>query len=160
MNLYRRAIFLLLLLLPLLCQGAETAKPFDLPTDNGRVKLSDFKGQVVYVDFWASWCTPCRKSFPWMSEIQKRYQAQGLNIVAINLDQQPEQAQHFLKQMPASFTVAFDPEGKTAEHYNVQGMPSSYLIDRKGQLRQTHIGFRDKDKDRLEQSIIELLNEK
>jgi cytochrome c biogenesis protein CcmG/thiol:disulfide interchange protein DsbE len=145
---------------PFLTYAADAAKPFDLKTDTGRVKLSDFAGHVVYVDFWASWCTPCRKSFPWMNAMQKRYAAQGLNIIAINLDQKPEQAKRFLQEMPADFTVAYDPEGKTAEQYNVQGMPSSYLIDRNGQIRQTHIGFRHKDKEHLEQAIREILNEK
>jgi cytochrome c biogenesis protein CcmG/thiol:disulfide interchange protein DsbE len=153
-------IGLLLLCSPFLSQAAESAKPFDLKTDTGHVKLSDFEGRVVYIDFWASWCTPCRKSFPWMNAMQQRYEAQGLSIIAINLDQKPEQAKRFLKKMPANFTVAYDPEGKTAEQYNVQGMPSSYLIDRKGQIRQSHIGFRQKDREPLEQALREILNEK
>jgi peroxiredoxin len=95
-----------------------------------------------------------------MNTMQQRYGPQGLSIVAINLDQKPEMAQRFLQEMPAKFTVAYDPEGKTAEQYNVQGMPSSYLIDRNGHIRQTHIGFRQKDKASLEQVIREVLNEK
>jgi cytochrome c biogenesis protein CcmG/thiol:disulfide interchange protein DsbE len=151
---------LLLLCTPFLSQAGESAKPFDLKTDTGHVKLSDLAGRVVYVDFWASWCTPCRKSFPWMNTMQQRYDAQGFSIIAINLDQKPEQAKRFLDEMSAKFTVAYDPEGKTAELYNVQGMPSSYLIDRKGQIRQSHIGFRQKDKAPLEQAIREILHEK
>lgn len=138
---------------------ADSAPAFELPTDTKTVSLESLKGKVVYLDFWASWCTPCRKSFPWMEEIQNRYKDQGLAVVAVNLDKSKDKAQEFLKQFHSSFTIAFDPEGKTAERYKVMGMPSSYLIDRNGQLHMSHIGFRESDTDKLETKIRELLKQ-
>jgi len=133
--------------------AAPFAPDFQLPTREGSVSLSDLNGEVVYLDFWASWCLPCRKSFPWMSELQARYQEQGLKVIAINLDEDRIAAEQFLKNLPASFTVAFDASGQSAEKYKVVGMPSSYIIDRQGRLQLTHVGFRERDKEMVERSI-------
>ena len=138
---------------------AEEAPAFQLPTDTNTVSLSSLKGKVVYLDFWASWCTPCRQSFPWMNEMQSKYKDKGLVVVAVNLDKSKDLADEFLKQFHYSFTVAFDPEGHSAEHYKVMGMPSSYLIDRNGQLKMSHIGFRESDTDKLELKIRDLLKQ-
>ncbi|MEJ2046118.1 MAG: TlpA disulfide reductase family protein [Reinekea sp.] len=121
--------------------------------------VSDYKGQVVYLDFWASWCGPCRASFPWMNTIQKRYQSQGLQVIAVNLDQESELAADFLKQFPASFTIFYDPEGVLAQQYKVTSMPHSFLIDRSGQLVSSHKGFRQSKKAEYEQEIQALLAE-
>jgi thiol-disulfide isomerase/thioredoxin len=104
--------------------------------------LADFRGRVVYLDFWASWCGPCRQSFPWMETLQSTYQGRGLAIVAVNLDRDRADADKFLKQFHPTFEVRFDPKGELAELYKVQGMPSSVLIDRHGVMRFTHVGFR------------------
>jgi cytochrome c biogenesis protein CcmG/thiol:disulfide interchange protein DsbE len=138
---------------------ADNAPAFELPTTTNPVSLNSLKGKVVYLDFWASWCSPCRKSFPWMEKMQSRYKDLGLEVVAVNLDKNEEKAKEFLKQFHSNFTVAFDPEGKTAERYKVRGMPSSYLIDRNGQLHMTHIGFRESDTDELETKIRDLLKQ-
>lgn len=124
-----------------------------LPGGSGTVDLAQLQGRVVYLDFWASWCGPCRKSFPWMNAMQARYGGQGLTVIAVNLDQDRTLAAKFLAEHPASFTVAYDPKGESAERYGVKGMPSSYLVDRAGRLRMTHIGFRDQDRDALEAEI-------
>ncbi len=137
-----------------------TNMDFILDGIDGSVELSRFKGQVVYLDFWASWCTPCRQSFPWMNEMQQRYAKKGLKIIAINLDSDKKLARQFISITHPSFTIAFDPHGTVAEQYNVEGMPSSYLIDRQGRLHSSHIGFRNKDKAALEQSIADLLDGK
>lgn len=151
---------------PLLCAAltfatpvfaADPAPDFKLPSAKGMVELSKLKGKVVYVDFWASWCTPCRKSFPWMNELHKKYKDQGLEVVAVNLDKSREPIDEFLAKIPADFTIAYDPSGGAATTYKVSGMPSSYLIDRNGQLQVAHIGFRDKDKVTMESKIKELL---
>jgi len=126
---------------------------FHLPTREGSVSLSGLKGEVVYLDFWASWCLPCRKSFPWMNELQARYQEQGLKVIAINLDEDRAVAERFLEHLTANFTVAFDASGQSAETYKLLGMPSSYIIDRQGQLQVTHVGFRERDKKTMEKSI-------
>ena len=133
--------------------AAETAPTFALPTDAGTVKLADLKGKVVYLDFWASWCPPCRKSFPWMNDMQQRYGRQGLTVVAVNVDKDRELAGKFLHEVPADFTVAYDPKGGVADSYQVQGMPSSFIIDRNGQIREAHIGFREGDTSEIEASL-------
>jgi len=132
---------------------AEKAIDFNLPSDNGNIKLSSLKGNIVYVDYWASWCPPCRKSFPWMNKMHSKYEAQGLKIIGISLDSTRKNANKFLKKMPALFNIAYDHEGKTADDYKVQVMPTSYLIDRKGNLIYTHKGFNNKDKQKLEEEF-------
>ena len=146
----------LLLLLPLAVFAAEPAPNFKLPTFKSEINLSSYRGRVVYVDFWASWCEPCRKSFPWMDEIQARY-GKDLKVIAINLDQERADAVGFLKKLNPKFTIAFDPAGKVAEVYQVKGMPSSYLIDQRGRIVASHIGFRSSDKEKLESHIQKLL---
>lgn len=126
-------------------------------TDTGNINLTDFKGQVIYLDFWASWCIPCRKSFPWMNSMQQRFAKQGLKIIAVNLDQEPEKAREFLEKIPAKFTIAYDHEGRSATEYKVKGMPSSYLIDRNGKIVFSHIGFRNQEKHLMEEKIKQLL---
>jgi thiol-disulfide isomerase/thioredoxin len=153
------ACALALLAGPMASQAAESrpAPDFTLPTDGDELVLSSLRGQVVYLDFWASWCTPCRASFPWMNEMQAKYAKQGLRVVAINLDAEPELAQRFLKDVPADFTIAFDAAGKTAEAYQVIGMPSAYLIDRNGRIVESHVGFRNDQTAKYETNIRNLL---
>jgi len=131
----------------------------NLSTQAGDINTSAMKNKVIYIDFWASWCKPCKNSFPWLNAMQDRYKNQGFKIVAINLDKDKSKAYAFLKAIPANFTVAFDAQGKVAEEFNVQGMPSSYLVDRSGHIRARHIGFREKDKASLEKAVASLLKE-
>ncbi len=161
----RTLLLRLILAFGMLCAPATHAAPsaaadFILDGANGPVELAKLKGQVVYLDFWASWCTPCRASFPWMNEMQKRYADKGLTIVAVNLDNEKDKAREFISATHPNFTIAFDPDGKVAEQYEVMGMPSSYLIDRHGKLHSSHIGFRAKDRTELEKSIVEILGSK
>jgi thiol-disulfide isomerase/thioredoxin len=138
--------------------SAEPAKDFSLPgVDNTTVNLKDFHGKVVYLDFWASWCGPCRKSFPWMDDLQARYLEQDFMIVAVNLDSSMEDAEDFLLDNPVEFLVAFDPDGITPEAYNVKGMPSSFLINREGEIVKRHAGFNSSYEKELEQALIETL---
>jgi len=137
-----------------------TAPSFHLPDRQDKmVDSQTLANQVVYLDFWASWCIPCRQSFPWLNKMQTVYGDQGFRVVAINLDTSKDQALQFLKAVPAAFTVLFDPAGKTPESYQVQGMPSSYLIDKKGLIRKVHVGFLQKNRDKYEHSIQQLLLE-
>jgi len=136
---------------------AAQAKDFELATDDGSISLANLKGQVVYVDFWASWCTPCRKSFPWMNKMHAKYKSQGLTIIGISLDSTRKGAKKFLKKVPALFSIAYDHEGHMADEYNVQVMPTSYLIDRQGNLIMTHKGFRSKHEKALEEEFIKAL---
>jgi len=122
--------------------------------------LTNSHGRVVYLDFWASWCGPCRQSFPWMETMKSTYEAQGLEIITVNLDTDRANADKFLEQFHPTFDVRFDPKGKLAELYKVQGMPSSVLIDRHGVTRFTHVGFRPVDGPVYEAQVRELLAEK
>jgi cytochrome c biogenesis protein CcmG/thiol:disulfide interchange protein DsbE len=149
---------ILLTTLPALYAADRPAQDFAIPSGNKTIKLSDYKGKVVYLDFWASWCIPCRKSFPWMNNMHQRYEKDGLVILAVNLDKNKADVKRFLAKYPAKFTVAYDPQGQVAELYQLQGMPSSYLIDKQGNLVQSHIGFRSDDTKQLEDHIRKLLN--
>ena len=133
------------------------APEINLPSLDGNIQLESLKGKVVYLDFWASWCLPCKKSFPWMREVKQNYVEQGFEIVAVNLDKDKKLAEEFLKEMDINFKVAFDESGQTASQYKVRGMPSSYLIGRDGKVYASHVGFREEDKLQIEQAIIKLL---
>ena len=139
---------------------AEKAPSFSLKSDNGIISLKQFRGKVVYLDFWASWCVPCKKSFPWMNEMQQKYKSKGLVVLAINLDEDKSAAKVFLQQVPAKFTVAYDPDGVTPGKYQVEVMPTSYLIDRSGNLVGSHRGFKKSKKDKMENKISALLRNK
>ena len=136
----------------------ERAPAFALPNAAGEtLALERLRGQVVYVDFWASWCGPCRRSFPWMNEMNRKYAAKGLAIVAINVDKKRADAERFLAQIPAEFTVVFDAPGAVPAAYAVKGMPSSYLIDANGRVAVVEQGFRDESRAVLEEKIRALL---
>jgi cytochrome c biogenesis protein CcmG, thiol:disulfide interchange protein DsbE len=122
--------------------------------------LAGSRGHVVYLDFWASWCGPCRQSFPWMETLKSTYEAQGLQIITINLDADRANADRFLKELHSSLDVRFDPNGELAEFYKLEGMPSSLLIDRHGVTRFIHTGFRPIDGPVYEEQVRELLAEK
>jgi thiol-disulfide isomerase/thioredoxin len=136
----------------------DPAPAFALRDAHGdALALDALRGRVVYVDFWASWCGPCRRSFPWINELQGRYGARGLAIVAINVDKSPADAARFLERNPAQFPIAYDQAGATPLTYGVQGMPSSYLIDAQGKVVEVEQGFHDERKAALEQRIQALL---
>jgi len=115
--------------------------------------LEQYHGKVVYLDFWASWCKPCRKSFPWMNSMVERYPAQEFKIVTINLDSDPEAMHDFLARVPARFEIYHDPAGTLAEKFQLQGMPTSYLIDQSGKVVSKHIGFETRLIDEYEEEI-------
>lgn len=157
----RTAALALATLLSLPGHAAETgqaAPDFDLAGRLGAVRLSDYKGKTVYLDFWASWCGPCKQSFPWMNDMHSRYAAKGLRVVGINVDQKTDDAKAFLKDNPASFDVAFDQAGKTPRTYAIKGMPTSVLIGPDGKVLSVHSGFKDEQRDELERQIKQALN--
>ena len=135
----------------------QSAPEIQLPGRSGAIKLSELKGKAVYLDFWASWCGPCKQSFPWMNEMQAKYGAKGLQVLAVNLDQKPEDATGFLQQTKVDFLIAMDPFGQSAQKYNVKGMPSSLLIGRDGKVTVVHTGFNAASKAELERAIVAAL---
>ena len=135
------------------------APPFTLDGSGGTASLDAQAGKVVYVDFWASWCGPCRQSFPWLNEMQKAYGSKGFVVIGVNVDRKREDADKFLADTPARFALGYDPQGKTPREWKVMGMPSSYLIGRDGKVRLVHQGFRDSDRAELEAKIKEALGD-
>lgn len=159
-----RALVLLLALWlapPAHALGAgDPAPALALPTAGGTVALDALRGKLVYVDFWASWCGPCKQSFPWMNEMQAKYGGHGLQVVGIAVDNKRADAEQFLKETPARFTVAFDTQGESPKSYRIKGMPSSYLIAPDGRVLYAHAGFREQDKKELEERIRQALPKK
>jgi thiol-disulfide isomerase/thioredoxin len=129
-------------------------------TDGTPVHLADFTGKVVLVDFWASWCTPCKTSFPALDALYRELQPRGFDVLAINLDEQRRDADIFLSAHPHVMPVAFDPRGAAPMAFKVRGMPTSVLIDRAGTIRFTHTGYSAKVVDEYRQEIRMLLEER
>lgn len=115
------------------------------------------KGQVVYVDFWASWCVPCAHSFPFLNELHREFKDKGLQIVGINMDENVDDAKAFLAKTPAQFNIVADTNAQCAKDFDVKAMPSSYLIDRKGVVHHVHQGFRSEDIKELRALVENLL---
>ncbi len=144
-----------MLLLPLSGYGQQI-----LPRESFRAlkDIVDLKpGELVYVDFWASWCKPCRKSFPWMNAMQVKYQAQGLKVLAINVDKDRSLADDFLARVPTNVQIHYDPKGKLAGAFKLKGMPSSFVIDDRGRIQISHKGFFEKNTDAYEQALLSVL---
>jgi len=159
--------YVLLVMLACMTHGAsaaapapgETAPPLALLDAHGElVSLEQLRGRVVYVDFWASWCGPCKRSFPWMNDLQRRYHARGLTIIGVNVDKRRGDADRFLQQVPSTFTIVFDAAGVTPNDWGVRGMPSSYLIDPQGRVAMVETGFLDERKAAIEARIQKLLD--
>ena len=146
----------LLLITSVLLVACKSAYAND-PLNEFEQAMAQHKGKVVYVDFWASWCIPCRKSFPWMNTMQAKHQDQGLVVLSINLDAEKKLSKEFLKQTPANFAIIYDARGKLAQKFKLKGMPSSYLFDRQGKLISAHTGFNGKKQQQYEQEISEAL---
>lgn len=124
-----------------------------------RYDLGRFRGKVLYVDFWASWCTSCVQSFPFLNQLKHDLNGQGLEVLGINLDEKPEDAAAFLARYPARFRVAFDAGKNCPKDFGVLGMPSSYLVDRDGNIRFVHLGFKAGDAGQIRTQIERLLKQ-
>jgi thiol-disulfide isomerase/thioredoxin len=145
--------------------AAEVSAPapaFSLPQLQTRnsVALQEQRGRVVLLDFWASWCAPCRESLPQYAKLREEFARDDFEVIAVSLDENIDDALDFLKQYPLDYLVLHDPEGTVASAYALKGMPSSYLIDRNGVLRSQHVGFQMKDLAPLRAKIAELVAEK
>lgn len=121
--------------------------------------LAAYSGKVVYLDFWASWCQPCRQSFPFMDALEREYGPQGLVVIAVNVDTERRLAAEFLAENPVSFKIAYDPAGKLAEEWKLEGMPTTVLIGRDGKTRSRQVGFRKIDQETLRTTAARLLAE-
>jgi thiol-disulfide isomerase/thioredoxin len=144
-------------------QVGQSAPPISLPllaTDNAEVlTLYSLRGKVVYLDFWASWCGPCRVSFPQLEELRQELGPRGFEVLAVNVDEFEPDALRFLEEVSVSYPVVRDGAGDTPATYGILGMPTGYLIDRSGTVRLVHQGYRKSDGAALREDIIELLGE-
>lgn len=122
-----------------------------------QLDLEKHQGKVVYLDFWASWCKPCQRSFPWMNSLLNKYPSEAFTILTINLDAESEAMHKFLSKVSADFDIYHDPSGQIAEQFKIEGMPTSYLIDASGKVVKKHIGFYTKHIGKYEREIEELL---
>ena len=144
-----------LFLIALLVQGSsvwavEAGKP--LP-DLGLAEVQKTKGQYIYIDYWASWCGPCRQSFPWMNALQAKLGSKGLKVVAVNVDPKRADADKSLTHTPAQFTIAYDPLGESAKKLAIKTMPTSMLVSPEGRVLFVHSGFRTEETGQLEAKI-------
>lgn len=121
--------------------------------------LQALRGKVVYMDFWASWCPPCVKSFSFLNQLDHDLKDKGLHVIGINLDEKVADAQDFLAKNPVDFSIVADPSKQCAKGLEVMAMPTSYLIDRKGNVRHVHQGFRPDESEKLRALITQLVME-
>lgn len=124
---------------------------------NEKFNLESYKGKVVYLDFWASWCVPCRKSFPWMNEMQKKY-GNDLVVIGVNLDQEKKLADQFIKETSPEFAIIYDTTGKLATEYQVAAMPNAFILDRDGKVIFKHLGFHTQKISLYEEEVKQLIN--
>ncbi len=164
----RRAAFLLVPVLLLVLAGTAAAvdvggraPEIGVNDLSGRpVRIASLRGKVVLVDFWASWCAPCRQEFPVLERLHRQYAAQGLTIVGVSVDNDVSNVRAFLRRNSASFLIAHDPRKVAAARYGGTAMPSSYIIDRRGIVRHYHPGFRSGDAATIEREVQALLRQR
>lgn len=155
-----KRVWSLLLLLVLVSCSPEPELPvveFNVDTDQGRFFSEQYQDKVVYLDFWATWCAPCRASFPWMNEMLEKYQADGLQIIAVSIDADRAQAKQFAIQLGAKFDIGYDPQGLVADMFDVKAMPTSAILGPGGKLLDVHQGFNEGKKPGYEESIVAAL---
>jgi peroxiredoxin len=139
-------------------ESGDAAPAFSAPgVTGGVISLASYRGRVVYLDFWASWCGPCAQALPALERLRREFPADAFSVVAVNVDQNPALAKSFLRRRPVGYPSALDPEGAIPGRYGVASMPTSFLIDRDGIVRHVHRGFRAEDEALLRERIQELV---
>lgn len=142
--------------------GADTAQApdFTLAQREGpNVRLSEQRGDIILLNFWASWCGPCRQELPAFEALFQQYADLGVNVLAVNLDDEPRKADVLLSDINVSFPVLFDSEGEVSARYDVSAMPTTVIIDRDGNVRLVHKGYQSGDEKKYETAIKRLLRE-
>jgi thiol-disulfide isomerase/thioredoxin len=141
--------------------GAVPAPQFSLESRaGGQLSLADLKGQVVMINFWASWCGPCRQEFPALDQIYAKYKPMGFTLVGINVESEKADAEKFLGATPVSFPILFDPDNTVSGKYGVSAMPTTVLVDRQGRVRWQHRAYKPGDEAKYIEQIRAALREK
>ena len=140
--------------------ASTPASEFSLSSVAGQaVTLSQFKGNVVLVNFWATWCGPCQQEMPLLDQMYKKYKPAGFTLLGVNVDKEAPTVKELLARKPVSFPVLLDPENAVSRAYHVADMPSSVIIDRKGNVRYIHRGYRPGDENEYQDRIRQLIRE-
>jgi peroxiredoxin len=140
--------------------AAGPAPSFTLTTLSGQPGgLSEYKGQVVLVNFWATWCGPCQQEMPLLDQMYKKYKPAGFTLIGVNVDKESPAVKELLARKPVSFPVLLDPANQVSKAYHVDEMPSSVIIDRKGQIRYIHRGYKPGDENDYQDLIRKLIRE-
>jgi len=136
------------------------APDFALKSDNGEnLRLSEFRGEVVMINFWASWCGPCRQEMPLLDELYAQYQPMGFTILGVNVEEDSSKARKMLGDAPVNFPVLFDNDSEVSKLYNVVAMPSTVLVDRNGNVRYLHQGYKPGYEEAYQQQVRALIKE-
>ena len=151
----------LVLALPAVAADPSGPAPqFTLPEKGGgELNLAQYKGQVVMLNFWASWCGPCRQEMPLLEDIYKKYNKLGFTLIGVNVEPDSKAADDWLKQTPVTFPILYDKDSKVSQMYDVSGMPSTVIIDRKGNLRYLHHGYKPGDEGEYLNNIRAMIRE-
>jgi peroxiredoxin len=137
----------------------ETPPEINLPDLNSgkKISLAALKGKVVIIDFWASWCAPCKEEMPILESLYKRFKDQGLVVIGVSVDNETENAKKFLSAVKVSFPIVHDGGKTVADKFKPPRMPTSYVVDKAGKIRFVHEGFRKEDGKKLEEEVMKLL---
>ena len=136
------------------------APNFTLKSNTGKnIKLSELRGQVVLLNFWASWCGPCCQEMPLLEKLQQRYSALGFTVLGVNVEEDSSKAKSLLKDIPVSFPILFDTQNTVSEQYKVSAMPSTVMIDRNGNMRYLHKGYKPGDEAQYKKWVKQLIKE-
>ena len=136
------------------------APDFTLKSDSGKnLKLSEHRGEVVLINFWASWCGPCRQEMPLLSELHDKYKSLGFTVLGVNVEQDSSDAKKLLREMPVSFPVLFDSDSTVSKQYDVVAMPSTVLVDRNGKMRYLHKGYKPGEEEIYLEMVRSLIRE-
>jgi peroxiredoxin len=156
-----RTVALLAVTLPAFALTASGPAPqFSLQARGGKtVNLAQYKGQVVMINFWATWCGPCRQEMPLLESIHKKYNKMGFTMLGVNVEPDASKAEDWLKSTPVSFPILFDTKSEVSKMYAVSGMPSTVIIDRKGNVRVIHRGYKPGDENSYQDNIRKLVRE-
>jgi peroxiredoxin len=160
-SLLLRSVAALAIAVPAFAVSSSAPAPqFSLGSNVGKaVNLAQYKGQVVMINFWASWCGPCRQEMPLLESIYKKYNKLGFTMLGVNVEPDSNAANKWLEATPVTFPILYDTDSKVSKLYDVAGMPSTVIVDRQGKVRMTHKGYKSGDENEYIDSIRSLIRE-